>query len=669
MTSCGILVQAASRCAARRPFAARSALASYSALAVLAALVLACAPAARVSAQTLGDADAARPSYANLGQFRLTHLDLSLDVDFRNQELDGKAALTLQRLDPQATQLVLDTQGLDVLDVSMVSNDIVGATKKPAPLWVTLPFRIGRADLQSGARLVIDLPTSTAPSEIVKIEYETTSASAALDWRVPASIDRKHRPFVYTRADAGGARSWIPLQDAPSVAMTYRVRVHTGEGLQAVMAVANEPPVKRGGEYVFDMPTPVNPDLMALAVGDFEFKPLGSRTGVYAPAARMAAAVEHFADAEALLTAAETLLGPYPWKRDDQLVMGASFPLTSTPYPGIDFVSPTRIAGPRRSAGENGSSDPVATGIAAGWAGGLVRATPRDRWFDAGWSRYLGGRFMTVVYGERPVWLGVLLDYRANRAALADCVLNDSADGSCPEAAALKASLLMSFLESRFGRARFDAFQRDYFAYFAHRMVSFPQFLAYLEERLLAPNPGVVSNAEIDAWISAGLPADAVLPQASLLDGVDAVRRAFVSGTAESKALDKRPEKSPAVQAWSTAEWIAFIDGLPPHLEPAEWTALDRALASPGADNPEVQQRWLIAALRADYRPALARLEPYLKAVGVERLIVPLYAELVKTPAGTQMAKRIYTAARPGYDRETVASVDGLVTAEMAVPE
>jgi hypothetical protein len=33
------------------------------------------------------------------------------------------------------------------------------------------------------------------------------------------------------------------------------------------------------------------------------------------------------------------------------------------------------------------------------------------------------------------------------------------------------------------------------------------------------------------------------------------------------------------------------------------------------------------------------------------------------------MAKRIYTAARPGYDRETVASVDGLVTAEMAVPE
>ncbi len=633
-------------------------------LAALAGLNLAGAPAARVSAQTIGDADADQASFANLGQFRLTHLDLSLDVDFKNQELDGKAALTLQRLDPHATQLVLDTQGLNVLDVSMVSIDIVGATAKPAPMWVTRPFRIGRADPQSGARLIIDLPASTAPSEIVKIEYETTSASAALDWRVPASIDRKHRPFLYTRAGVAGARSWIPLQDAPSVAMTYRIRVHTADGLQAVMAVANDPAVKRRGDYVFDMTTPVNPALMALAVGDFEFKPLGPRTGVYAQAKLQAAAVKDFADAEALMSAAVNLLGPYPWGRDDQLLMGASFPLTATAYPGIDFLSPTRMAG------DKSLLLPIAAGIAAGWAGGLVRGAPRDRWLNAGWSRYLGQRFMTVVYGERPVLLGALLDYRASREALATCVPTDSADTLCAEVAALKAGLFMTWLESRFGREHFDAFQRDYFAHFAHQTASVPEFIAYLEERLLARYPGLVTPAEIAAWMTgAELPADAELPPASLLDAIDAARRAFLSPSVAPKAVDKRLEKSPEAHAWIAAEWIAFIDGMPAQLEPAQWSALERALSLPGAHNAEVEQRWLLAALRADYRPALPRLETYLKTVGLERLLVPLYAELVKTAGGTQFAKRVYTAARPGYDRDTVASIDGLVTAEAPVPE
>jgi len=638
--------------------------ATCSLLAAFAALNLAGAPAATVCAQTLGDADADQASFANLGQFRLTHLDLSLDVDFRNRELDGKAALTLQRLDPQATQLVLDTQGLNVLDVSMVSMDIVGAIAKPAPMWITRPFRIGRADPQSGARLIIDLPASTASSEIVKIEYETTAGSTALDWRVPASIDRKHRPFLYTRAGVGGARSWIPLQDAPSVAMTYRIRVHTADGLQAVMAVANDPTVKRRGDYVFDMTAPVNPALMALAVGDFEFKPLGARTGVYAPAARQAAAVKEFVDAEALMSAAVTLLGPYPWGRDDQLLMEASFPLTATAYPGIDFLSPTRVAGDR------GLIAPIAAGIAAGWAGELVRGAPRDRWLSGGWSRYLGHRFMTVVYGERPVQLAALLDYRANLEALPTCVPTESADASCTEAAVEKASLLMTWLESRFGREHFDAFQRDYFAHFAHQTPSVAQFTAYLDETLLARYPGLVTPQEIAAWLTgAGLPAGAELPPTNLLDGVDAVRRAFLSPPAEPKAVDKRLQKSPEAQAWIAAEWIAFIDGLPTNLEPGQWSALERALVLPGARNAEVEQRWLIAALRADYRPALPRLESYLKTVGIERLLVPLYAQLVRTPAGTQFAKRVYTVARPGYDRETVASIDGLVTADAPAAE
>ena len=52
-------------------------------------------------------------SFANTEQFRVTHLELNLRVDFTNQVLIGVVALEIKRLDPTATELVLDTRDLD----------------------------------------------------------------------------------------------------------------------------------------------------------------------------------------------------------------------------------------------------------------------------------------------------------------------------------------------------------------------------------------------------------------------------------------------------------------------------------------------------------------------------------------------------------------------------
>jgi hypothetical protein len=58
------------------------------------------------------------------------------------------------------------------------------------------------------------------------------------------------------------------------------------------------------------------------------------------------------------------------------------------------------------------------------------------------------------------------------------------------------------------------------------------------------------------------------------------------------------------------------------------------------------------------------RLEDYLQTIGRRTLIVPLYREMMKTPAGTAQARRVYKLARPGYPAQTVAAVDVLVTPE-----
>ena len=68
--------------------------------------------------------------------------------------------------------------------------------------------------------------------------------------------------------------------------------------------------------------------------------------------------------------------------------------------------------------------------------------------------------------------------------------------------------------------------------------------------------------------------------------------------------------------------------------------------------------------IRNGYQPGYQRLEEYLASTGRSSLIVPLYAELEKTPAGATLAKRVYAASKPFYQARTVAAVDAVVRAD-----
>ena len=50
-----------------------------------------------------------------------------------------------------------------------------------------------------------------------------------------------------------------------------------------------------------------------------------------------------------------------------------------------------------------------------------------------------------------------------------------------------------------------------------------------------------------------------------------------------------------------------------------------------------------------------------MKTIGRHKLIAPLYVDLMKTPAGTAFAKRVYAKARPGYHPETEKQIDAIV--------
>jgi len=621
-------------------------------------LAAACVPA---GAATLGRAETDPESFANVDQFEVTHLELILDVNLHFREFTGSAVLAIKRLDPAATRLVLDTMDLNILEVSELSSDFMGATEKTKAIWVSRPYRLDKPDKQLGSPLVIELPASQQKTLALKIEYETQPKARGLHWLVPAQPDSKHPPFVYSDSAALAVRSWIPLQDTPSARLSYRAHIHTPDGTLAVMGAGNDPKAKHDGDYWFIMPAAVPPQQLGLAVGSLKFKPLGARTGVYAEAALLGPALKEFADTEALLGAAASLVGGAPLDRFDVVVMPTTFPQAGADHARAAFVSPTLIAGDKSLLGT------FAVEIAhAEIANRESAAEPADEWIAQALAGYIGSRSMASVYGAPLAAEQALLAWRLLRAELPALDAQDQVlfsaraeQGGTPAPRAIiseKGRFFCAFLESRFGRERLDAFLEGYFDHFAGKPVSTQQFLGYLQENLLDRFPGLVTRDAVLAWIlDPGLPPGGEAAPVAAFDAVDAARGAWLGARVPAAKLPTR--------GWSEPQWRYFVAELPPGLTATQLGELDKAFTFGRTHNAVLAGEWLRAALAGGYPPATGESEQYVMSVGRADLILPLYAEWMKTDRGTELAKRVYQRVHSGYDPEVTQAVEAVVGA------
>jgi len=244
--------------------------------------------------------------------------------------------LQIKRLDPGATELILDTRDISVVEVTQKAQDVLGATSKSESTWIGRPFHFERKDPILGAALVIELPPSKKPTEYIRIEYQASRSASALQWLTPKQT--KHKAFLYTDSEPIGARSWIPLQDTPQARVTYKAIIHTSPGEVAVMGAKSDLSVKRNG------PTPSRCRRRFRLShrprgGDLKFQQTGPRTGVYAQKSILKQAAKEFADVEAMIQADEKLFGPYRWERYDILVLPPSFPEGGMENPRLSFIT------------------------------------------------------------------------------------------------------------------------------------------------------------------------------------------------------------------------------------------------------------------------------------------------------------------------------------------
>ena len=516
-------------------------------------------------------------------------------------------------------------------------------------------YLIGDADPILGAPLRIELPPAATR---VRVAYRTSPDASALQWLGAEQTAGGEHPFLFTQSQAIHARSWIPLQDSPGVRVTYGARLRTPPGLRAVMSAANDPDAPADGDYRLDMRQPVPSYLIALAVGDLAFAPLGPRAGVYAEPSVVDAAAEEFADTEAMIEAAERLYGPYRWDRYDLLVLPPSFPFGGMENPRLTFATPTILAGDRSLVSL------VAHELAHSWSGNLVtNATWRDFWLNEGVTTYIERRIVEEVYGTRRAEMEAVLGRDVLRADLdrledADEVLHVDLAGRDPDEGMTqvpyeKGALLLRRLEGRAGRARFDEFLRGYFEHFAFRSITTADFVAYVREHLPDAGPDAGAPVSLEAWIEQpGLPADAPQPASDAFREVERQAAAWREGRRAGEI---------ETGAWTTQEWLHFLSATSADLSATRMAALDEAFGLTGSGNAEIAHQWLLAAIRAGYRRADDRLERYLTGIGRRKLIVPLYEALAATPAGRERALAIYRRARPGYHPISADAVDSIL--------
>src|SRR5690606_12957248 len=147
-----------------------------------------------------------------------------------------------------------------------------------------LEYAVGASDPILGEPLVVHL---AAGVDTIVIDYETAPDAAAVQWLTPEQTSGGRLPFLFTQGQAILTRTWVPTQDSPGSRQTYEAVVRVPRGMRSVMSAELLTPDGERMEdgrtaFRFRLEQPVPPYLIALAVGDLEFREMGPRSGVWA---------------------------------------------------------------------------------------------------------------------------------------------------------------------------------------------------------------------------------------------------------------------------------------------------------------------------------------------------------------------------------------------------
>jgi leukotriene-A4 hydrolase len=131
---------------------------------------------------------------------------------------------------------------------------------------------------------LFELACDSGSSFLIKITYNTNEKSMAINWLKPSQTAGKKLPYLFTQCESIACRSIAPMMDSPAIKITYDAEV-TVKSEFVVKMSANETkvlysPDKTYKTYFFKNEIKMPSYLIAIAVGDLEYRSLGDRVGV-----------------------------------------------------------------------------------------------------------------------------------------------------------------------------------------------------------------------------------------------------------------------------------------------------------------------------------------------------------------------------------------------------
>lgn len=572
---------------------------------------------------------------SNYNQVATTHLNLDLTVDFNTKTISGIAKHSIENK-TGANKIIFDSKYLVIEKVVLNEAE-------------ETEFNLREFDELLGTALEVTINENT---KSVSIYYSTTEKTEALDWLVAEQTANKTSPFMYTQGESIFTRSWIPLQDSPELRITYSAKVKVPKGMIAVMSANNPVQLNEESVYHFEMKQSIPCYLLALAVGELEFKALDKRTGVYAEPSMLESCAKELVDMGKMVDVAEELYGPYQWERFDVIVLPPSFPFGGMENPRLTFATPTIIAGDRSL------TSLIAHELAHSWSGNLAtNSTWDDFWLNEGFTVYFERRITEKLYGKDYADMLALLGYQDLVESIADLEDEDThlkldlkgrnPDDGMTDVAYEKGYFMLRMIEESVGREKFDAFLNEYFTYFKFKNLNTEEFLIYINEKL--PK---TKDLNLGDWLyGPGIPSTCPKVSSTSFDKVD--KKLTLKSAIDSTTVL-------VMKKWTTHEWLHYIRGIDSTWTLGEFSAVDNLFGFTNSGNSEIAAAWFEKSIKAKYKNVYPKLEEFLVRVGRRKFLTPLYRALIES-GDKNTALNIYKKARPNYHFVATNTIDELL--------
>ena len=584
-------------------------------------------------------------TYAQPNKVVMTHLNWDASLDFETKTIQAVATATIKNFGFDSVSF--DTKDLDIQSIVLLpEND-------------TASFEIGENDPVLGAELKVNINPGTKK---VAITYKTSATAEAVQWlSAEQTLDKTH-PFLFTQSQAILARSWIPVQDSPGIRFTYTAKVQVPSDLMALMSATNPTKKNDSGIYTFEMAQPIPAYLLALTVGNVEFKSLGKRSGVYAEPGMLKRAAYELEDTEEMIAAAEALYGPYQWEQYDIVVLPPSFPFGGMENPRLTFATPTIIAG------DKSLTSLVAHELAHSWSGNLVtNETWDDFWLNEGFTVYFEYRIMESVYGRD--YSEMLASLSRNdveeevNSLIADGLEKDTElklnlkgrnpDDGMTSIAYDKGYFLLRWIEEQVGREKWDTFLKNYFTENAFKTMNTERFMDYIKQNLLSKEGVSITENQLKNWIySPGIPTDCPSPSPILFEQVDSIAALYT----ENNIVD-----IDAMKKWSTHEWLHFVRSLPEEISTEKLKQLDQSFQLTEKANAELFTVWAKLCIQNNYSAVYAQLSNFLEVTGRRKFVQPLFQAMLDNEDTHTLAVDIYKKSRGNYHFVTTNTIDAMM--------